>query len=191
MTTCSIPSRRRPWSRPTPAAVALAMLGLAAAGCTHEAPPAPAAAQQQGSLFTVPAAQRARLRPVKVVKQSLIQPIEVPALVGFDDLKTSAVTPLVGGKVSRVLVQEGAKVKAGQALLLIASPDSSDVTANLARDQAGAPHQADDPGPRQGPLRAQGDLPRGAAAGDPRRRRRQDHRRERQDARRVHRQQDR
>jgi cobalt-zinc-cadmium efflux system membrane fusion protein len=62
--------------------------------------------------------------------------VRAPARVAFDDLKTSEVTPLVSGKVARVLVREGDVVKAGQPLLAIASPDSSDTAANLSRDRS-------------------------------------------------------
>ena len=46
--------------------------------------------------------------------------MRAPARIAFDDLKTSEVTPLVSGKVAKVLVREGDQVKVGQPLLAIA-----------------------------------------------------------------------
>lgn len=110
---------------------------LLAAGC-HDDPPAPMATQ--ASLFRVPEGQRAKLTLVKVGTRPVDLPIELPAKVTFDELRTSDVTPLVDGKVARVIAKEGDRVHAGQALLAIASPDSADTQANLDRDQAALAH---------------------------------------------------
>lgn len=112
--------------------VSLAVLGVAA--CTAAPPPPPVRADP--ALFTVPAEQRARLQVVTVARQPVVRTVSVPAAVAFDDLKTSTVVPLVSGKVAKVLVHEGDHVTAGQPLLVIASPDSSDVAAGLTRDRA-------------------------------------------------------
>ena len=118
----------------------LAVLALAAAlaapACSEETPSTEPAAGRDPSLFTVPVEQRARLKIISVAHQPIVRPVRSPARVAFDDLKTSEVTPLVSGKISKVLVREGDHVKVGQPLLAIASPDSSDTAANLARDRA-------------------------------------------------------
>jgi len=108
-------------------------VALAACGPSGEAA---APAGHKASLFEVPANQRARLRVEKVEKKPVVRPVSAPAHVAFDALKTSEVTPLVSGKVAKLLVHEGDLVKAGQPLLAIASPDSSDTAANLARDRS-------------------------------------------------------
>ena len=110
----------------------LAVLGVAA--CTAAPPPPPVRADP--SLFTVPPEQRARLQIVTVDRKPVVRTVSVPAAVAFDDLKTSTVMPLVSGKVEKVLVHEGDRVRPGQPLLVIASPDSSDAAANLTRDRA-------------------------------------------------------
>ena len=115
----------------------LSAMLIPVAGCAGSGEDAaPSASHPPASLFEVPAAQRAHLKLVTVLKKQVVRPVVVPALVAFDDLKTSEVTPLVSGKVARVLVHEGDKVKVGQALLSIASPDSSDNAANLSRDRS-------------------------------------------------------
>ena len=91
---------------------------------------------QEPHLFTVPPEQQGQLHIVQAKKQPVVRPVSVPGQVSFDDLKTSEVTPLVGGKVTKVLVREGDHVTKGQPLLAIASPDSSDAATALARDRA-------------------------------------------------------
>ncbi len=115
--------------------LATLLLAALAVGCSHR-DPAPDSNTAKASLFVVPAAQRAHLRIVSAAKQPVTLPVSVPARVEFDELKTSRVVPLVGGKVARVLVHEGDHVKKHQTLLTIASPDSSDLAANVARDRS-------------------------------------------------------
>ncbi|MFI5288830.1 MAG: efflux RND transporter periplasmic adaptor subunit [Polyangia bacterium] len=115
------------------AALLFALFGVAGCGKTAGRSGAPS---EEPSLFEVSAAQRARLSLVSVEKKPVALPIEVPALVDFNQLRTSHVMALVSGKVDRVLAHEGDRVKAGQPLLSIASPDSSDTAANLERDRS-------------------------------------------------------
>jgi cobalt-zinc-cadmium efflux system membrane fusion protein len=90
----------------------------------------------EATLFEVPAQQLERLHLVRVAHKPVVRPLVAPSLVAFDELQTSDVTPLVSGKVAKILVREGDKVQAGQPLMVIASPDSSDTTTNLARDRS-------------------------------------------------------
>ncbi len=112
----------------------LAALVLTITACDGEKHAAPPSTATGGNLFVVPENQRAKLQLVKVEKKPVVRPVVVPAKVEFNDLKTSEVTPLVSGKVARILVHEGDRVKMGASLMTIASPDSSDNAANLARD---------------------------------------------------------
>jgi cobalt-zinc-cadmium efflux system membrane fusion protein len=118
----------------------LAALALVAI-CACDAPsPAPVARPDdkggEATLFEVPAQQRDRLKVVAVAHKAFVQPLVVPSQIAFDALKTSDVTPLVSGKISRILVGEGDRVAVGQSLMVIASPDSSDNSANLTRDRS-------------------------------------------------------
>ena len=117
-------------------ALALAAGAVAGAGCSDDDAPAEPAARARPSLFTLPPEQRARVKVIAVARQPIVRAVRAPARVAFDDLKTSEVTPLVSGKIAKVMVREGDHVNAGQPLLAIASPDSSDTAANLARDRA-------------------------------------------------------
>ncbi len=97
---------------------------------------AAAAASSRAVLFSVPKDQRAHLQVVAVKKKPVTLPVTVPALVNFNELKTSRVVPLVSGKVATIKVHEGDQVKSGQILLTIASPDSSAMAANISRDRS-------------------------------------------------------
>ena len=116
--------------------ISISAVALALTACA-QTPPAPLPPERtKASLFTVPEAKRGRLQVLTLVDTPIRPALSVPASVAFDDLKTSTVMPLVSGKVEKVLVHEGDRVKAGQPLLVIASPDASDTAANLVRDQA-------------------------------------------------------
>ena len=118
----------------TPRCTCVVLLALAA--CESSEPTAAPAARPDPSMFEVPANQRAHLHIATVERKPVVRPVRAPARIAFDDLKTSEVTPLVSGKVAKVMVREGDRVKVGQPLLAIASPDSSDTAANLSRDRS-------------------------------------------------------
>lgn len=122
--------------RATRLCLGLGALVLALAGCSQSKDDASSPAAEKAKLFTVPKAQRGHLKIVAVKKKPVTLPVTVPALVNFNELKTSRVIPLVSGKVSKVKVHEGDHVKSGQVLLTISSPDSSDIAANIARDRS-------------------------------------------------------
>ncbi len=110
---------------------------LALAACSRApASEGVAAGKGSGSLFVVPEGQRAHLQITKATKGPVVRPVRTPALVAFDDLKTSEVTPLVSGKITKVLVREGDHVKVGEMLMSIASPESSDNAGTLSRDRS-------------------------------------------------------
>src|SRR5262249_49914966 len=90
----------------------------------------------EAALFEVPPQQREQLKVVAVAHKAIAQPLVVPAQVAVDGLKTNDVTPPVGGKGARIPGHEGDRVTAGQPLMVIASPDSSDNTTNLTRDRS-------------------------------------------------------
>ena len=114
------------------------VIALVAPGCSRSVPAGDgvAASKGSGSLFVVPEGQRAHLQVTKATKGPVVRPVRAPALVAFDDLRTSEVTPLVSGKITKVLVREGDQVKIGQQLMSIASPESSDNAGTLARDKS-------------------------------------------------------
>jgi cobalt-zinc-cadmium efflux system membrane fusion protein len=110
------------------------LLLLVAAACGKSAPPQ--RSSPAPTLFHLPGEQATQLQLVTVQEQMVRRPLRVPAQVTFDGLHTSDVVPLVDGKVSKLLVREGDRVKAGQPLLAIASPSGADAQASLDRDTA-------------------------------------------------------
>jgi cobalt-zinc-cadmium efflux system membrane fusion protein len=99
---------------------------LAAAGCSPS-PPDPsataAAAATPTAAFTVPEAQRGHL---EIVAAHLVDEPTVLQLTGTVDWNnehtTQAITQ-VNGPITRIVVDTGARVKAGDPLLYVASPD--------------------------------------------------------------------
>jgi len=118
-------------SRPAPArgarrpAVALAaFLAAAAVGCgTAGAPPAAPAAAPAASLFTVPANQLPNLQVTTVSRASWPVIVHTTATVDWDADQTTQAITQVSGPVTRILVDTGSAVKAGDPLLYVSSPD--------------------------------------------------------------------
>jgi cobalt-zinc-cadmium efflux system membrane fusion protein len=113
-----------------------ALLALGLLACAKNDKPLEPPPSKEAKLFEVPNTQMGKLQVVTIGKRAISRPLHVPAVVAFNDLKTSDVVPLVSGRVEKVLVNEGDHVAAQQPLLAIASPDSSDNAANLKRDRA-------------------------------------------------------
>ena len=91
----------------------------------------------QPGLFTVPREQLAHLRIVPVATSNWAIAIHTTGTVDFDaDHTTQAITQ-VNGPISRILVDTGAQVKAGEPLLYVSSPDVANAisTYRKARNQ--------------------------------------------------------
>jgi cobalt-zinc-cadmium efflux system membrane fusion protein len=109
-------------------AAALVLAGCGGAGekaskmtsfSTTESPEAKA------ELFSLPADQMSHIQVVTVEQGRLARTLRLTGAVEYNDFKTTPVITQVGGPVSRVLVAPGEHVRAGQALLYVASPDYS------------------------------------------------------------------
>jgi cobalt-zinc-cadmium efflux system membrane fusion protein len=79
----------------------------------------------KAELFTLPADQMAHIQVMTVKQGPLPRTLRLTGAVEYNDFKTTPVITQVGGPVSRVVVVQGEQVRAGQALLFIASPDYS------------------------------------------------------------------
>ena len=106
---------------------AAALLGLAIFQCACGNGKAPAAAEQaktpQAGLFTVADEQMAHLKVVTVGTKVWQTTVLTTGTVDWDaDHTTQAITQ-VNGPISRILVDTGAKVKQGDPLLYVSSPD--------------------------------------------------------------------
>jgi len=79
----------------------------------------------QAELFSLPAAQMARIQIYTVATAPLQRVLRLTGAVAYDGFLTTPVITQVGGPVSRILVAPGQQVKAGQPLLYVSSPDFS------------------------------------------------------------------
>jgi cobalt-zinc-cadmium efflux system membrane fusion protein len=81
--------------------------------------------ESKAELFTLPADQMSHIQVVTVGQGPLARILRLTGAVEYNDFKTTPVITQVGGPVSRVMVVQGEHVRAGQALLYVASPDYS------------------------------------------------------------------
>ena len=100
---------------------------------------APADPTSQPSNLTLPAEQRSRIRVEDVSVTTFNRTIEVTGTVAFDgDHSTQVIAP-ISGPVSRLFVNVGDRVKAGQPLATVTSPDfAAAVSAYLKAEAAAA-----------------------------------------------------
>ena len=109
-------------------AVALALAGCSGAGQQAAKMTSFSTAESRESkaeLFSLPADQMSHIEVVTVGQGPLARVLRLTGAVEYNDFKTTPVITQVGGPVSRVVVVQGEHVRAGQALLYIASPDYS------------------------------------------------------------------
>jgi cobalt-zinc-cadmium efflux system membrane fusion protein len=76
-------------------------------------------------LFTIPEDQMSHVQVVTVLPIRLTRTLRLTGAVAYNAFKTTPVITQVGGPVSRILVVPGQKVKLGQPMLDVSSPDFS------------------------------------------------------------------
>lgn len=76
-------------------------------------------------LFTIPQEQMPHVQVVTVQPTKLTRTLRLTGAVAYNAFNTTSVITQVGGPVSRILVVPGERVKKGQTLLEISSPDYS------------------------------------------------------------------
>ena len=101
---------------------AIGALLLATVLRTEGAEPAHARAAVASNIV-VTAAQRQKLHTTTIQPSAFRRTIETTGTVGFDNDQATTVLSPVSGPVSRLVVSLGAKVKAGEVLATVASPD--------------------------------------------------------------------
>ena len=101
------------------------LTGLLAASllsCSRQPPAAPVT-DPGGASPTLTAAQRDRLHIEPVRRSSFHRTIETTGTVGFDNDQATTVLAPISGPVTRLLVSLGARVRAGDPLAEVTSPD--------------------------------------------------------------------
>jgi cobalt-zinc-cadmium efflux system membrane fusion protein len=100
------------------------------------APPTEAAVTPQN--VTLTAAQLQHIRLVPVTEADVHKTVEVPGVVDFDNDQSTSVTAPMTGLVTRLLVEPGQRVAAGQALAMVDSSDFAAATSAYAKALATA-----------------------------------------------------
>lgn len=114
---------------------ALALAGLSGCGAKPDAVAQAAVTPQN---VTLTAAQLQHIRLFQVAEAEFHRTIEAPGVVDFDNDQSTSVTAPMSGLVTRLLVQPGQPVAAGQALALVDSPDFAAATSAYAKAVATA-----------------------------------------------------
>ena len=119
-----------------PALAMLAFGPLAACGAKPDAAAESAAVTPQN--LTLTADQLQHVRVVEVTEAEFHTAAEVSGVVDFDNDQSTSVTSPISGLVTRLLVQPGQQVAAGQALAMVDSPDFAAATSAYAKALATA-----------------------------------------------------
>ena len=94
-------------------------------GSSDPAASGAAPATQAAGYFTVPEQQRSHLQLVAVSKTTWATVLRTTGTVDWDNDHTTQAITQVSGPISRILVDTGARVKKGDVLLYVSSPDIS------------------------------------------------------------------
>ncbi len=129
---------REPAAGSLPALALAAALALLQGGCGAAAPaPPPAPSPHAGEVRLTPE-QRRHIRTETVAVRPFQRTIEATGTVAFDQNRSTQVLAPISGPVTRLLAGVGDRVRSGQALALVASPDfAADVSA-LRKTEAAA-----------------------------------------------------
>jgi membrane fusion protein, heavy metal efflux system len=107
----------------TSGSLAAIAFAITVAGCGAKKDAAPPVATLNDTSITLTAAQRSQIGTEKVDQKSFNPELVEKGTVNFNGDKSTQVIPAISGPVSRILVNPGDSVVAGQALALVASPD--------------------------------------------------------------------
>jgi membrane fusion protein, heavy metal efflux system len=112
---------------------ALLAITLLFGGCEGPSSKEEASAKNPGDpqLFTIPPEQMAHVQIIKVQPTTLTRTLRLTGAVAYNGFKTTPVITQVSGPVSRVVVVPGQRVKQGDPMLYVASPDYSQLRTNF------------------------------------------------------------
>jgi cobalt-zinc-cadmium efflux system membrane fusion protein len=105
---------------------------LALAGCDSGLPAANSSAKNpnDAELFTIPQNQMSHVQVLTVAPTTLTRSLRLTGAVAYNSFRTTPVITQVSGPVSRVVVVPGQRVKQGEPMLYVASPDYSQLRTN-------------------------------------------------------------
>jgi cobalt-zinc-cadmium efflux system membrane fusion protein len=105
---------------------------LALNGCERSAssPTSNAASSNSPELFTIPQEQMSHVQLLKVQPHTLTRTLRLTGAVAYNGFRTTPVITQVSGPVSRIVVVPGQKVRQGEDMLYVSSPDYSQLRTN-------------------------------------------------------------
>jgi cobalt-zinc-cadmium efflux system membrane fusion protein len=106
-----------------PAALALSLSACSGTPAEQPADTKAANAASAAGYFTVPAAQLSHLQIVPAVTTTWTTTLHTTGTVDWDNDHTTQAITQVSGPITRIVVDTGARVKAGDPLLYVSSPD--------------------------------------------------------------------
>lgn len=109
---------------------------LSASGCSHGASQAPPEAPPGQVWLTPLQVKDAHLEMEPVTDRPVGGIVRAAGRVTFDDLRVGHVFSPVTGRITKILAQPGERVKKGQALCVIQSPDLATAISDMAKAQA-------------------------------------------------------
>ncbi len=115
---------------------AILSLTLLLTSCEKSPPPTTAQNPNDPQLFAIPPEQMSHVQVLKVQPATLTRTLRLTGAVAYNGFRTTPVITQVSGPVSRVVVVPGQKVRQGEPMLYVASPDYSQLRTNYlkARD---------------------------------------------------------
>ena len=129
-----------------PRALALVLLAILA-GCSGEADAPGKNSNYKSSsspeLFSIPQEQMSHVQVVTVQPSTLTRTLRLTGAVAYNSFQTTPVITQVSGPVSRMVVVPGQRVRRGEPMLYVASPDFSQLRTNYlkARDASVLAHK--------------------------------------------------
>lgn len=111
------------------------ILAIGLAGCGHSEPDAYTSTAKTSTpgLFSVPADQMQHVQIYTVQPANMQRVLRLTGTVAYNQFKTSPVISPVGGPVARIVVVPGQKVKRGEPMLYVASPDFAQLRATYVK----------------------------------------------------------
>ena len=124
--------KRNHWGSSVALAVVSVGLALLWTGCEGSSPNTVTYAKNPNDpqLFTIPPEQMAHVQVLDVQPTTLTRTLRLTGAVAYNAFHTTPVITQVSGPVSRIAVVPGQKVKQGQPMLYVASPDYSQLRTN-------------------------------------------------------------
>src|ERR1039458_5373086 len=111
-------------------AIMLVLAGCGGSGSKASADSNSAKSSDNAELFTIPQEQMAHVQVLTVQPTTLTRTLRLTGAVAYNSFRTTPVITQVSGPVAKVVVVPGQRVKQGEAMLYVASPDYSQLRTN-------------------------------------------------------------